>query len=93
MDKFQVFGERVLILPDPAENVSKGGIVIPANAQARTCWGTVIAYGNNVNSLVAYRGRHVFYEKYAGTPVEIDGKEYLIVKEADVLGGLMDDQE
>ena len=87
MNKFQVFGDKVLILPDSTESMSPGGIIIPPNAQSKTYWGTVINTGSSVGSICD--GDHVFYDKYAGTPIGIDGKEYIIVKQSDVLGRLL----
>jgi len=91
MDKFHVFGERVLILPDSAENVSKGGIIFPESAKSKTYWGTVINMGDYVTCEL-HEGDHVFYDKYAGTPIVIDDKEYVIVKYEEILGGSVNNQ-
>lgn len=79
--------DRVLILPAPAEEVTKAGIIIPDSSKEKPLKGTVIAVGNGTKDeeMVVKNGDTVLYGKYAGTEVEIDGEKYLIMRQSDVL--------
>jgi chaperonin GroES len=86
-------GERVVIKPLPSEEVTKGGIVIPDTAKEKPQRGEVIAVGpgrlldNGQRVAVDLKaGDKVLFPKYSGTEVKIDGVEYLIMRESDVLG-------
>ena len=84
---FKVFGERVLIKPDDPETVSAGGIIIPAGAQGKNYWGTIVRVGETVTIGVGL-GDRVYYEKYSGTEVKVNDSIYVIVKQDDVLGAI-----
>ena len=75
-----------------AENKTKGGIIIPDTAQEKPMEGIIIAVGegafDNNGKRVALDvkvGNRVLFKKWGGTEVKIDGKELIILKEADVL--------
>lgn len=84
--------DRILVKPLEAEEKTKGGIIIPDNAKEKPQKGEVIAVGPGKISdngqkiaMELKKGDKVLYGKYSGTEVTVDGQEYLIVKESDVL--------
>ena len=82
--------DRVLILPAPAEEKTIGGIIIPDTAKEKPLKGEVIAVGNGTKDeeMVLKVGDTVLYGKYAGTELEVEGTEYLIMRQSDVLAVL-----
>ena len=79
--------DRVLILPQPAEEKTIGGIIIPETAKEKPLQGKVVAAGNGTKDeemLIAV-GDQVLYGKYAGTEIEFEGEKYLIMRQSDVL--------
>lgn len=85
--------DRVLLKPEEAEDRTASGIFLPEGAKEKPMKGKVIATGpgktNDDGSrtiLSVKKGDTVVYGKYAGTEVEIDGKQYMIVKENELLG-------
>ncbi len=79
--------DRVLIKPAPAETVTAGGIIIPDTAKEKPQRGTVIAAGPGKKDepTTVKQGDTVLYSKYAGTEINVEGEEYLIMRESDVL--------
>ena len=89
---FQPFGDRVVIKPVEREEVSAGGILLPDTAQEKPQEGEVVAVGPGRTADDGKRiamdskvGDLVFYARYAGSEVKEDGKEYLIMRETDIL--------
>jgi chaperonin GroES len=88
-------GDRVLIQAMDAEQVSKSGIIIPDTAKERPSEGKIVAVGpgrltddgTRVSPEVK-KGDKVLYGKYSGTEVKVDGTEYLILRESDILAVL-----
>ena len=87
--------DRVLILPAPAEEKTIGGIIIPDTAKEKPQKGKVIAVGTGrvlENGqrvpLEVKEGDIVVFAKYGGTEIEIDGEEYVILSERDLLAVL-----
>ena len=86
--------DRVLIKRiEPDEEKTSGGIIIPDTAKEKPMEGKVIAVGKGrikedgtVIPLEVKEGDKVIFSKYAGTEVKIDGEEYLIMREDDILG-------
>jgi chaperonin GroES len=85
----------VLIKPTPKEDVSKGGIILPDTAKEKPQEGQIVAVGpgrlTEDGKRIAMEvkvGEKVLFAKYAGTEIKLDGEEYLIVRESDVLGKL-----
>lgn len=84
-------GDRVLIEADKARSESKGGIIIPDTAKEKPLRGRVLAVGPGRTEdgvLVPMRvkaGDVVLYTRYAGHDIEVDGEEYKIVDERDIL--------
>jgi len=83
--KAKPIGERVLIEPAAAEAKSAGGIIIPDTAKEKPKRGTVIAIGSGEHKFTVKVGDNVLYGQYSGTEVKMDGKEYLIMKENEIL--------
>jgi chaperonin GroES len=84
--------DRIIIRPLEAEQKTAGGIIIPDNAKEKPQKGEVVAVGPGKVSdggqkidMSLKNGDKVLYGKYSGTEVSIDGQEYLIMKESDVL--------
>lgn len=78
--------DRVLVEPDAAETKTASGIIIPDTAKEKPQRGTVIAVGNGKKDepMTVKAGDKVLYGKYSGTEVNIDGKDFLIMKESDI---------
>jgi len=79
--------DRVLIEPQAAETKTSSGIIIPDTAKEKPQRGIVVAVGNGKKDepLIVKEGDVVLYGKYAGTEISFDGKDFLIMKEADIL--------
>lgn len=79
--------DRVLIEPMEAEEKTSSGIYIPDTAKEKPQKGTVIAAGPGTKDLPmeVKVGDVVLYGKYAGTEITIEGKDYLIMKQSDIL--------
>ena len=84
--KLVPLGDRVVLKQLEAEETTKSGIVLPGQAQEKPQQAEVIAVveGKEVKMEVAV-GNKVIYSKYAGTEVKLDGEEYIIVKQSDIL--------
>ena len=79
--------DRVLIEPIAAETKTASGIFIPDTAKEKPQKGTVIAAGNGKKDepMTVKIGDVVFYGKYSGTELKLEGKDYLIMREEDIL--------
>ena len=79
--------DRVIVKPAAAEEKSSGGIIIPDTAKEKPQRGTVLAAGpGKVDEPVTVKtGDTVLYGKYAGTEITIEGVDYLIMRESDIL--------
>jgi len=84
--------DRVLVKPLDAEEKTAGGIIIPDNAKEKPQKGEVVAVGPGKIAdsgekvpMELKKGDRILYGKYSGTEVKVDGSEYLIMKESDVL--------
>ncbi|WP_028982056.1 co-chaperone GroES [Sporocytophaga myxococcoides] len=82
--------DRVLIQPAPAEERTASGIIIPDTAKEKPQRGSVVAIGTGKKDepLTVKVGDTVLYGKYSGTEITIDGKEYLMMREADIFAVL-----
>ncbi len=90
--KLKPLGDRILVKRLEAENKTKGGIIIPDTAKEKPREGKVISVGEGrledgkrVPLSVKVNDR-VLFSSYAGTDIKVDGDEFLIMKEEDVLG-------
>ena len=79
----KVLFDRVLVERVEAENKTAGGIIIPDTAKEKPIAGFVISVGDKVETLKA--GDKILFSKFTGSEVKFDGKDYLIMKEADIL--------
>jgi chaperonin GroES len=79
--------DRVVIEPAAAEQKTASGIIIPDTAKEKPQRGTVIAIGPGTtdNPVTVKEGDIVLYGKYAGTEITIDGNDYLIMRESDII--------
>lgn len=79
--------DRVVIEPSPAEEKTAGGIIIAESAKEKPQRGTVVAAGpGKTDEPVTVKvGDSVLYGKYAGTEISLEGSEYLIMRESDIL--------
>ena len=76
--------DRVVVLPNPAEEKTAGGLIIPDTAKEKPLAGKVVAGTNEIKMEVKV-GDEVLYGKYAGTEINIEGTDYLIMKQSDIL--------
>ena len=78
--------DRVIVKAAAAEEKTAGGIIIPDTAKEKPQRGKVIAVGNGKKDepLTVKIGDSVLYGKYSGTEINIEGKEYLIMRESDI---------
>ncbi len=79
--------DRVLVLPNAAEEKTAGGLFIPDTAKEKPLQGEVVAAGPGTNDITmeVKVGDQVLYGKYAGQELCIDGVDYLIMKQSDIL--------
>jgi chaperonin GroES len=90
--KVKPLGEKVLVKRLEAESKTKGGIVLPDTAKEKPKRGKVIAVGEGKvlddggrSQLQVKKGDEVIFTSYAGTEIKIDGEEYMIMDENDIL--------
>lgn len=91
--KIRPLQDRILVKRLNEEDRTKGGIIIPDSAKEKPQEGEVIAVGNGkvlesgkLQPLDVKAGDRVLFSKYAGSEVKIDGEEYTIMREDDILG-------
>jgi chaperonin GroES len=79
--------DRVIVKPAPAEEKTAGGIIIPDTAKEKPQRGTVVAAGPGKKDepVTVKVGDTVLYGKYSGTEIQVEGGEYLIMRESDIL--------
>ena len=94
--KLAPLGDRVVLKPLEAEETTKSGIVLPGNAQEKPQQAEIIAVGpggivdgKEVEMQVAV-GDKVIYSKYAGTEVKLDGEEFIVVRQNDIVAKVVD---
>ena len=85
--KVKPLADRVLILPMAAEEKTSSGIYIPDTAKEKPQRGTIMAAGPGTKDVTmeVKVGDVVLYGKYAGTEITVEGKDFLIMKQSDVL--------
>ena len=95
--KFRPLHDRVVVKRIEAEEKTVGGIIIPDTAKEKPQQGEVIAVGpggrDEAGKLIALdvkAGDRVLFGKWSGTEVKLDGIEYLIMKESDIMGVLVE---
>lgn len=85
---FKPLADRVLVETAPAEEKTASGIFIPDSAKEKPLQGTIVAVGNGKKDepMTVKVGDKVMYGQYSGQEISLDGKKYLIMKEADIFG-------
>ncbi|MBI3794398.1 MAG: co-chaperone GroES [Nitrospinae bacterium] len=91
--KVKPLADRVLVRPLEEKEMKRGGIIIPDSAKERPMEGEIVAAGpgktgddGKLIPLTVKKGDRVLYGKYAGTEIKLDGEEFLLMREDDVLG-------
>ena len=91
--KIKPLADRVVVKPSPAEEKSKGGIILPDTAKEKPVVGEIVATGpgrkGDDGKLIPVEvkvGDKVLYGKYSGTEVTFDNQEFLIMRESDIFG-------
>jgi chaperonin GroES len=92
MTSIRPLHDRVLVERVQQEEKSAGGIIIPDTAQEKPMEGNIVAVGNGsrdengkLTPLDVKIGDKILFAKWGGTEIKVDGKEYLIMKESDIL--------
>ena len=90
--KIRPLADRVIVQRLEAESVTAGGIVLPDSAQEKPQRGKVVSVGKGkilddgtVGTMQVKKGDSVLFSSYAGSEVKLDGKEYLIMNESDIM--------
>ncbi len=90
--KLKPLGDKVVVQPTQREETTKSGIVLPDTAKEKPQEGTIVAVGTGRVldngervKLEVTEGQKVLYAKYAGTEIKLEGDEYLILSEKDIL--------
>ncbi|AQT70249.1 co-chaperonin GroES [Anaerohalosphaera lusitana] len=91
--KLKPLDDRVVVKPQEAEEKTAGGIVLPDSAKEKPLMGEVVAIGTGKllengsrGEMSVKKGDTVLYGKYGGSDVEVEGTEYKILREAEILG-------
>jgi chaperonin GroES len=91
--KLRPLGDRLIVKALAKETKTRSGIVLPDTAKEKPQEGEVLAVGpgkvldnGKHTTLELQVGQHVLFAKYSGTEVKLDGEEYLILRESDVMG-------
>ena len=91
--KIRPLHDRVIVKRLEEEKTSAGGIVIPDSAAEKPIQGEVVAVGNGkilengeVRALDVKKGDRILFGKYSGNEVKVDGNEYLVLREDDIMG-------
>ena len=90
--KIRPLADKVLVQRLEAETMTRGGIVLPDSAKEKPQRGKIVSVGKGkvlddgtTRKLEVKKGDNILFSSYAGTEIEIDGKEYLIMSESDIM--------
>ena len=90
--KIRPLGDKVIVQRLEAEGKTAGGIVLPESAKEKPQRGKIVSVGDGKQlddgsraEMSVKKGQEVLFTSYAGTEVKVDGKEYLIIDESDIL--------
>ena len=93
IDKFKPLRDNILVKRIEGDNVTSGGIIIPDTAKEKPQAGTVVAVGDGARDKTGHiipmevkLGDKVLFTKWGGTEIKLDGEQYLVMKQSDVLG-------
>jgi len=96
---FKPLFDRVVIKPEKEEKLSNYGIVLPETSQEKPQIGTIVAVGdgenmdNDKNKMKVKVGDRVVFSKYAGVELKLDGENYIVMRQLDVIGVFDDRKE
>ena len=96
---FKPLFDRVVIKPEIEEKLSSCGIVLPETSQEKPQIGTIVAVGdgenmdNDKNKMKVKVGDRVVFSKYAGVELKLDGENYVVMRQLDVIGVFDDRKE
>ena len=97
---FRPLHDRVVVTRVDAEEKTSGGIIIPDSAQEKPQQGVVVSVGEGARDDKGERipmdvvtGDRILFGKWSGSEIKLDGEEYLIMKESDILGIIKTDSE
>ena len=87
MENVRPLHDRVVVKPHERETMTSGGIIIPDTAKEKPQKGKIVAVGAGKKDepMTVNVGDNVIFSKYGGTEVQIDGDEYMILKESEIL--------
>ena len=83
--KIKPIGDRVLVKVEEVEEKTASGIFIPQTAQEKTQIATVVAVGDDKEEIKVSIGDKIMYDKYAGTTIDVDGADHLLLRMSDIL--------
>ena len=85
--KMKPLADRILVKNDKSETKTASGLIIPEAAQEKTQTASVVEIGPGTDDvkITVKKGDRIMYDKYAGTPIKIDGEDHLILKMCDVI--------
>lgn len=93
IDKFKPLRDNILVKRIEGDNVTSGGIIIPDTAKEKPQAGIVVAVGDgakdkngNLIPMDVKIGDRVIFTKWGGTEIKLDGEQYLVMKQSDILG-------
>ena len=93
--KLKPLSDRIVVDPDAAEEKSSGGIILPDTVQEKPQQGTVVVVGpgkasdaGTIVDMTVKAGDKVLYGKYSGTEITLEGTDYVIMRESDILAVL-----
>ena len=87
MKKIKPLADRVVIRPNAAEEKTDGGLIIPKDAQKKQKKGTVEAVGPGTHQvkMTVVKGDYILYGQYAGTELKVEGNDFIIMRQSDIL--------
>lgn len=94
--KIRPLFDRVVVLPDDEQTNTNTGLVLPDTAKVRQEKGVVVAVADGTNfdgekiEMKLKNGDKVFFNKYAGAEIKVEGKTYIIMRQIDVIGVIDD---
>lgn len=90
---FRPLGDRILVRRDEPEEKTSKGLLLPDTAKEKPIRGTVVAVGpgtrgedGKAHPIEVKEGDKIYITKWSGTEIKIEGQEYLVIKESDILG-------
>lgn len=96
--KFLPLGDRVAIEPESQNDTTLGGIIIPDTSKSKPSKGIIVAVGNGARNqngdiipMQLSVGDKIMFGQWSGSEMDIDGRKYLIMKESDVIGVIIND--